>query len=160
MPTALELTCDGWKSYLEGARRRLVVPDLTDAESNALEHRGRILRYGLLYRPAGRGKTLKSLLYYQGGRRAALLTHSLVEMVSEGGKKAEGITDLLDQARELDLHYIPSRYPNGIPSGILHQFYSEKVAEQALAAAEKIFSTVQDYFAGEKETLQNQEKKN
>ena len=105
-------------------------------------------------------KALKSLLYYQGARRAALLTHSLVEMVREGGKKAKGITDLLDQARELDLHYIPSRYPNGIPSGYPHQFYSKKVAEQALTAAEKIFSTVQGYFAGEKEALQNQEEKN
>jgi len=61
---------------------------------------------------------------------------------------------------ELDLHYFPSRYPNGIPSGYPHQFYSKKVAEQALAAAEKIFSTVQGYFAGEKEILQNQEEKN
>lgn len=102
-------------------------------------------------------KSLKSLLYYQGARRAALLTHSLVEMVQEAGKKANQVKDLLDQARELDFHYIPSRYPNGIPSGYPHQFYSKKVADQASAAAEKIFSTVQDYFlsAGEKEILQN-----
>jgi HEPN domain-containing protein len=105
-------------------------------------------------------KALKSLLYYQGARRAALLTHSLVEMVREAGKKTNPVKDLLDQARELDLHYIPSRYPNGIPSGYPHQFYSKKVAEQALAAAEKIFSTVQVYFAREKEILQNQEEKN
>ncbi len=105
-------------------------------------------------------KALKSLLYYQGARRAALLTHSLVEMVREAGKKANPVRDLLDQARELDLHYIPSRYPNGIPSGYPHQFYSKKVAEQARAAAEKIFSTVQVHFAREKEILQNQEEKN
>ena len=37
MPTALELTRNGWKSYLEGARRRLVVPDLTDAEKRERE---------------------------------------------------------------------------------------------------------------------------
>ena len=30
-------------------------------------------------------KALKSLLYYLGARRPALLTHSLVEMVQEGG---------------------------------------------------------------------------
>jgi HEPN domain-containing protein len=102
-------------------------------------------------------KALKSLLYYQGARRTALLTHSLVEMVREAGKKTTQAKDLLDQARELDLHYIPSRYPNGIPSGYPHQFYSKKVADLAFAAAEKIFSTVQDYFlsAGEKEILQN-----
>jgi len=32
MATALELTREGWKSYLEGARRRLIVPELTDAQ--------------------------------------------------------------------------------------------------------------------------------
>ena len=102
-------------------------------------------------------KAFKSLLYYQGARRAALLTHSLVEMVREAGEKTTQVKDLLDQARELDLHYIPSRYPNGIPSGYPHQFYSKKVADEAFAAAEKIFSTVQDYFlsVGEKEILQN-----
>lgn len=102
-------------------------------------------------------KALESLLYYQGARRVALLTHPLVEMVREAGKKAIQAKELLDQARELDLQYIPSRYPNGIPSGYPHQFYSKKVADLAFAAAEKIFSTVQDYFlsAGEKEILQN-----
>ena len=103
-------------------------------------------------------KALKSLLYYQGARRAALLTHSLFEMVLEAGKKTIQAKELLDQARELDLHYIPSRYPNGIPSGYPHEFYSKKVAEQAVTSAEKIFSSVQDYFlsAGEKDILPNQ----
>ena len=108
-------------------------------------------------------KALKSLLYFLGARRTALLTHSLVEMVREGGKKVSQLTDLWDQARELDLHYIPSRYPNGIPSGYPHEFYGMKVAEQALIAAEKIFSTVRDHFqaAGESEIfLVHDEEKN
>jgi HEPN domain-containing protein len=105
-------------------------------------------------------KALKSLLYYQGARRVALLTHSLVEMIGEAGQKTNQVKHLLDQGRELDLHYIPSRYPNGIPSGYPHQFYSKKVAEQALAAAEKIFSFVRNYFAGEKEIVQIEEEKN
>jgi HEPN domain-containing protein len=104
-------------------------------------------------------KALKSLLYYQGSRRTALLTHSLVEMIREAGRKVSKIKSLLDQARELDLHYIPSRYPNGIPSGYPHEFYTKKVAEQSLTAAEKIFSTIQDYFqaAGEREIFQTEE---
>ena len=62
------------------------------------------------------GKALKSLLYYLDARRAALLTHSLVEMIQEGKKTVSSLDDILDEARELDLHYIPSRYPNGLPS--------------------------------------------
>ena len=37
MATALELTREGWKSYLEGARLRLVVPELTDAQRRERE---------------------------------------------------------------------------------------------------------------------------
>lgn len=48
--------------------------------------------------------------------------------------------------RELDLHYIPSRYPNGLPSGYPHQFYDEETAQRALKAAEKIFAIVEDHY--------------
>jgi HEPN domain-containing protein len=94
-------------------------------------------------------KALKSILYFQGARRTALMTHSLVEMIREAGKKVSQMTELLDPARELDLHYIPSRYPNGIPSGYPHEFYGQNVAEQAMASAEKILSAVQSYFLAE-----------
>jgi HEPN domain-containing protein len=96
-------------------------------------------------------KALKSLLYYEGARRTALLTHSLVEMVREGEKRVKALTRLLDQARELDLHYIPSRYPNGLPSGYPHQFYGKKVAQEAVIAAEKIFSSIRRFYQAREE---------
>lgn len=37
MPTALELTREGWESYLKGARRRLTVPKLTATEKRERE---------------------------------------------------------------------------------------------------------------------------
>lgn len=37
MPTALELTREGWKSYLEAARHRLAPSELTPAERRARE---------------------------------------------------------------------------------------------------------------------------
>lgn len=91
-------------------------------------------------------KALKSILYFLGSRRKALMTHSTVEMIREAGCQVPSLSGLLDEARELDLHYIPSRYPNGIPSGYPHQFYGKKNAEQALAAAEKVFNSVKDYY--------------
>jgi HEPN domain-containing protein len=91
-------------------------------------------------------KALKALLYYQGSRRKALLSHSLNEMVLEIGKTLPSLMDLLEPARNLDLHYIPSRYPNGLPGGYPHQFYSRKTAEQGLRDAEKIGSAVTAYF--------------
>ncbi len=68
-------------------------------------------------------KALKSLLYYLGARRAALFTHSLVEMVQEAGKKVDTLTGLLEDARGLDLHYNPlplsKRSPQRIPAQVL-----------------------------------------
>jgi HEPN domain-containing protein len=99
-------------------------------------------------------KALKSILYFTGSRRKALMTHSTVEMVREAGKKINSLVELINEARELDLHYIPSRYPNGIPSGYPHQFYGRKNADQALTAAEKIFNAVKDYYlSGEHEDI-------
>lgn len=96
-------------------------------------------------------KALKSLLYYLGARRVALLTHSLLEMVQEAAKKVKALERLFEEARELDLHYIPSRYPNGLPSGYPHQFYSEETADRAMKAAEKTFTAVQEYYRGQNE---------
>jgi HEPN domain-containing protein len=96
-------------------------------------------------------KALKSLLYYLGARRVALLTHSLLEMVQEAAKKVEALERLFEEARELDLHYIPSRYPNGLPSGYPHQFYGEETADRAMKAAEKTFTAVQEYYRGQNE---------
>lgn len=97
-------------------------------------------------------KALKSLLYYLGARRSALLTHSLVDMVRESEKRVPAVTALLELARELDLHYIPSRYPNGLPSGYPHQFYGRKTAEAAVIAAEKIVAAVTDHYRAQAET--------
>lgn len=67
MPTALELTRDGWKSYLEGARRRLVLPELTDAGKNEREQ--------LLRRVRKAAEVLKS----QFGARRVFLFGSLAQ---------------------------------------------------------------------------------
>lgn len=100
-------------------------------------------------------KALKSVLYYRGARRAALLTHSIVEMVPEAAQAAEALAGMLPEARELDLHYIPSRYPNGLPSGYPHAFYDRATAERAVAAAERLLRAVTDCYraAGESAIL-------
>jgi HEPN domain-containing protein len=45
---------------------------------------------------------------------------------------------LLDMAKELDKHYIPTRYPNGFEMGAPVDFYTRKEAEEAIAQAEAI----------------------
>jgi len=45
---------------------------------------------------------------------------------------------LLDYARSLDKHYIPTRYPNGFASGAPTDFYTEGEAREAISHAEAI----------------------
>jgi len=47
---------------------------------------------------------------------------------------------LIDKAKELDKHYIPSRYPNFHPSGAPLDYYTKAEAERAIKYAEAIIS--------------------
>jgi HEPN domain-containing protein len=80
-------------------------------------------------------------------------------MATEAVKRAKGLPDLLNEARQLDLHYIPSRYPNGLPGGYPHQFYARDTAEEALGSAQKIVDAAAEYYRGvdEEEILREQE---
>ncbi len=91
-------------------------------------------------------KALKSLLYYSGARKKALLTHSVVTMIQAITPQVPELANALEEARQLDLHYIPARYPNGLPDGIPHSFYGEATATQALQAAEKILAAITTFY--------------
>jgi HEPN domain-containing protein len=46
--------------------------------------------------------------------------------------------DLIDRAKALDKHYIPSRYPNGFDQSIPRDHYTEREAQAAIADADAI----------------------
>ena len=100
-------------------------------------------------------KAVKSILYYLGARRKALLSHSIFEMTKVAQTIVKDLELHLEEARELDLHYVPSRYPNGLPSGFPHRFYSKATAMKAVKAASKIVQSVKIFYEakGEKEIL-------
>lgn len=52
------------------------------------------------------------------------------------------LSRLLHNALELDLHYIPSRYPNAHPNSAPHEVYDEKMAENAIKNAKMIFKEI------------------
>ena len=53
---------------------------------------------------------------------------------------------LLQQAASLDRFYIPTRYPNGLPAGTPHDYFSQADAIQAIEAAEAILAWCQNYL--------------
>jgi HEPN domain-containing protein len=51
---------------------------------------------------------------------------------------------LVNYARMLDKHYIPTRYPNGFASGAPTDFYTEEEARNAIRNAEAILEFCRD----------------
>ncbi|MBE7440711.1 MAG: HEPN domain-containing protein [Spirochaetales bacterium] len=83
-------------------------------------------------------KAFKACLYYSG---RALFTHSLTNLAEELSKRL-GIDlpeDILTACRELDFHYIPSRYP-GTTS--IKKLYTKEKAGSALEWMEECLSYV------------------
>jgi HEPN domain-containing protein len=55
--------------------------------------------------------------------------------------------DLVDTAKELDNHYILTRYPNGFERGAPVDFYTRGESERAIANAETIIVWCRDQVA-------------
>lgn len=60
-------------------------------------------------------KALEGFLYSKGFR--ALIIHSVLDLVEEASQSEENFRGFIDFGRELDKHYVGSRYPNFYPSG-------------------------------------------
>ena len=78
-------------------------------------------------------KAVKALLY---GLGIGAWGHSLVELL--GLLKSEDVGEIIVYARELDRHYIPSRYPNSYESGYPGMYYDKETAERAVQYCEAI----------------------
>jgi HEPN domain-containing protein len=51
--------------------------------------------------------------------------------------------EVLEAAQRLDLHYIPTRYPDVYPEGSPHEYYNLKITEEAIGAAHLILAWVE-----------------
>lgn len=89
-------------------------------------------------------KALKSFLYSRGYR--ALVTHSVVELLEESSRVQQEFGRFLDQGKELDRHYIGSRYPDFYPAGAPYKFYTEEMARRCVNYAESILNEVKRYL--------------
>jgi len=82
-------------------------------------------------------KAVKALIY---SLNEAPLGHSVRILLERYIEKSgdEVAERLLSDARELDRHYIPSRYPNAHPAGTAHEAYDLKASMKAIECAERI----------------------
>ena len=70
--------------------------------------------------------------------------HTISALLGNLPKKTKPQTDLIDSAKILDKHYIPTRCPNGFDSGSPTDFYTLKEAENAIYCAEEIATFCED----------------
>lgn len=89
-------------------------------------------------------KSLKGFLYLKGYR--AIITHSVLDLLIESSKFEKVFERFIDYGKELDKHYIGSRYPNFYPSGAPYRYYTREVAEKCLSYAESILNEVKKFF--------------
>ena len=83
-------------------------------------------------------KALKAILYAGGAR--TVLGRSLVGLVARLRKSHPALEALRDVAAEIDLFYIPARYPNGLVEGVPHRVFTRSQAKRALAGAEAVLA--------------------
>ncbi len=70
--------------------------------------------------------------------------HSISRMLSSLPNNYKPAIDLIDKAKQLDKHYIPSRYPNFHPEGAPLDYYTLEDAERAVRYAEEIVKFCKD----------------
>jgi HEPN domain-containing protein len=64
--------------------------------------------------------------------------HTLTVLIGNLPSTIQPPTELINYARILDKHYIPTRYPNGFDSGAPTDFYTSMEAQYAIQCAESI----------------------
>ena len=64
--------------------------------------------------------------------------HSVSRLLQSLPDEHKPPRELIDKAKELDRHYIPTRYPNFHPEGAPMDYYVEEDAKRAIENAEEI----------------------
>ncbi len=74
--------------------------------------------------------------------------HMLTTLFASLPERARPDNALLDRAKALDKHYIPTRYPNGFEQGAPVDFYTRAEAHQAISDAEAILEFCRRQIGG------------
>ena len=69
--------------------------------------------------------------------------HSVFGLLKALGDKVKVPKRLLEAAKGLDKHYIPTRYPNGFERGIPGDYYTKKEAQEAIRNAREVIKFCQ-----------------
>ena len=91
-------------------------------------------------------KATEGFLYSQGIR--AIISHSVNRLIGECARIDAGFADFVEAGKELDRHYIGSRYPNFYAEGTASEYYTQEIAEECLRYATSILNRVDRFLTG------------
>jgi HEPN domain-containing protein len=124
------------RDWLDQARR--------DLDSARHELAGEYFDWACFAAQQASEKAVKAVFQRRG---AEAWGHVVAELL-EGLRQFEPIDEsVIDMARELDRHYIPSRYPNAHPAGAPFRHYARVHAERAIDYGEQIIRLCEDLLA-------------
>jgi HEPN domain-containing protein len=72
--------------------------------------------------------------------------HSITQLLTSLPTAVRPAEALVEDAKELERHYIGPRYPDSYPAGAPGDFYTEAEARRAIAAAERIIEHCQRHL--------------
>jgi len=125
-----------WKDWYEQGKR--------DLERAKLDFDHRFYEWACFTSQQSAEKVIKGLALNLG---LMIWGHSLTEILKILSERIEISEALKDEAKLLDLYYIPPRYPNGFPSGKPADYFTEKQAREALDAAGHIIRFCESHLA-------------
>jgi HEPN domain-containing protein len=85
-------------------------------------------------------KALKAFLFRQGLR--GITGHSTSSLLDKCVRYDKRLEKFKRKCNLLDRHYIPTRYPNGLPDGTPHENYNEEDANEAIAICREILRSL------------------
>ena len=91
-------------------------------------------------------KAVKAVHYGQGAR--SVIGHSVRVLVEKLSPRIATLDALTDAARELDLFYVPTRYPNGLDSGTPAEAFSAAQSARAIELAARFADAAGNTLGG------------
>ena len=122
---------------------RWLSESLWDLETAKILHREKRFNAAVFYAHQAAEKAIKALLYSTNQAAWGYSIRVLLTRYFETINK-EPLTKLITCARELDRHYIPSRYPNAHPEGTPHEAYDEETSLRAINCGKEIVKFVKE----------------
>ena len=130
--------------YGGGRRESLRWPDQSEPDLSVAESMPKLKCFAdcCFYSQLAAEKAVKSIPYALGAR--TVLGHSVYELCERHSNHVPELNTLLPEASRLDLHYIPTRSPNGFPGGVLHRMFSETQGIDAIGTARRVVRLAAD----------------